>query len=313
MTKTALVLGASGGVGGETARALIAHGWRVRGLSRTPRTDDADGDGIEWITGDAMDADAVLRAAQGVQAIVHAANPPGYQHWDTVATAMLANSIAAARAVDARLALPGNVYVYNVNRVPLAAPDTVQAPVTRKGRIRVEMEQSLIDSGVRSLLLRAGDFFGPRPGGSWFSQGMITPGKPIRSVMNPVARGVGHAWAYLPDVGETFARLLDAEERLPHAARFHFDGVWDADGTELIAAVGRATGQAPKVRSFPWMLLPLLAPFNAMMRELVEMRPLWKKPLRLDNRSLVAFLGEEPRTTLDEAMGTTLKALGCLG
>ena len=42
MTKTVLVLGASGGVGGETARALIAHGWTVRGLTRSPR----DGDGI---------------------------------------------------------------------------------------------------------------------------------------------------------------------------------------------------------------------------------------------------------------------------
>ena len=38
MEKTALILGASGGVGGETARALIAHGWKVRGLSRQPRS-----------------------------------------------------------------------------------------------------------------------------------------------------------------------------------------------------------------------------------------------------------------------------------
>ena len=52
MDRTALILGATGGVGGETARALIAHGWSVRGLSRTPRTST---DGIEWVTGDALD------------------------------------------------------------------------------------------------------------------------------------------------------------------------------------------------------------------------------------------------------------------
>jgi uncharacterized protein YbjT (DUF2867 family) len=31
-----LVIGATGGVGGEVAKALIAHGWRVRALVRRP-------------------------------------------------------------------------------------------------------------------------------------------------------------------------------------------------------------------------------------------------------------------------------------
>ena len=34
--KLALVIGAAGGVGFETARALIGHGWRVRALARDP-------------------------------------------------------------------------------------------------------------------------------------------------------------------------------------------------------------------------------------------------------------------------------------
>ena len=99
MGRTALILGATGGVGGETARALIAHGWSVRGLSRTPRTST---DGIEWVTGDALDREAVLRAAQGVSAIVHAVNPPGYRDWEKVVLPMLDNSIASAEAVGAR-------------------------------------------------------------------------------------------------------------------------------------------------------------------------------------------------------------------
>ena len=32
----ALVVGATGGFGGATAAALIAHGWRVRALHRNP-------------------------------------------------------------------------------------------------------------------------------------------------------------------------------------------------------------------------------------------------------------------------------------
>ena len=51
--------------------------------------------------------------------------------------------------------------------------------MTRKGKIRVEREERLETAsrdGVRTLIVRAGDFFGPRTGNSWFAQGLIKPG-----------------------------------------------------------------------------------------------------------------------------------------
>jgi nucleoside-diphosphate-sugar epimerase len=311
--KTALVLGATGGVGGETARALIAHGWQVRGLTRSPRT----GDGIDWVVGDALDRDAVLRAADGVSAIVHAVNPPGYRDWDRLVMPMLSNSIAAAEAAGARLALPGTIYNYDPRTTASATEDAPQRPNTHKGAIRVEMESAIeaaCNRGMRALILRAGDFFGPRRGNSWLSQGLVTPGKPVRRILYPGARGVGHGWAYLPDVAETFARLLDRDADLPAFARYHFRGVWDADGTMIIDAIRAATGN-PRiaVTRLPWALLPLIAPFNPTMREMIEMRPFWRNPLALDNRALVGILGEEPHTPLTEAMAITLDALGCCG
>ncbi|UIJ45292.1 NAD(P)H-binding protein [Sphingomonas cannabina] len=311
MTRTALVLGATGGIGGETARALAAHGWRVKGLSRTPRT----GDGIAWVVGDAMDREAVMRAADGADAIVHAVNPPGYRDWDALVLPMLDNSIAAALAAGARLALPGTIYNYDPAATPVARPDSPQAPASRKGAIRVEMERRLAETpGLRALVLRAGDFFGPRPGNSWLSQGMVTPGKPVRSVMTPGAPGVGHAWAYLPDVGEAFARLLDREAELPGFARHHFAGYWDADGTQFARAVADAGGQPhARVWRMPWAPMPLIGLFNPTMREMVEMKPYWRHPVRLDNASLVETIGEEPHTPLAEALAMTLQALGCRG
>jgi hypothetical protein len=40
--------------------------------------------------------------------------------------------------------------------------DKTQRPLTRKGKIRVEMERRLKDSGVPTLVVRADDFFGGR-------------------------------------------------------------------------------------------------------------------------------------------------------
>lgn len=311
MEKIALVLGATGGVGGETARALLRHGWKVRGLARTvrPGMDPA----IDWIQGDAMDRDAVLGAAEGVSAIVHAVNPPGYRDWKKLVVPMVDNSIAAALANDARIALPGTIYNYDPVETPVARPDSPQRPATRKGRIRFEMERRIEASGARAAILRAGDFFGPRPGSSWLSQGMIQPGRPVTAITNPGGRGVGHAWAYLPDVGETFARLLDRDRELPRFARYHFAGFWDADGQDFARRVAQAAG-APdaKVRRMPWALLPLVAPFNKTMRELIEMRTYWQHPLRLDNHDLVELLGEEPHTPPAQALRETLRALGCI-
>lgn len=311
MTKTILVLGATGGIGGETTRALLRHGWKVRALARRipAQADPA----IDWIEGDAMDRDAVVRAAAGVDAILHAVNPPGYGNWARLVLPMLDNSIAAALASGARLALPGTIYNYDVRCVALASPDTPQLPHTRKGAIRAEMERRLAQTpGLRALVLRAGDFFGPgTTGNSWLSGGIVTPGKPVRSVVYPGRADIGHAWAYLPDLGETFARLLDREAGLPDVARHHFAGHW-TDGAGFVAAIGAAVGHDPKVRKLPWRLLPLVAPFNQTMREMIEMESFWRHPLRLDNATLVAEIGAEPRTPLVRALRTSLAAMGCV-
>ena len=42
------------------------------------------------------------------------------------------------------------------------------------------------------------------------------------------------------------------------------------------------------------------------------MRYLWQTPLRLDNTRLVAALGREPHTPLEQAVEATLLGLGCL-
>ena len=46
--------------------------------------------------------------------------------------------------------------------------------------------------------------------------------------------------------------------------------------------------------------------FAADMKEVVELRYLWERPVRLDNRHLVATLGHEPHTPLADAVRETL-------
>jgi nucleoside-diphosphate-sugar epimerase len=282
----ALVIGATGGIGGEVARALRIGGWRVRGLARNP-VEAAQRAGwvgkIEWVAGDAMrEADVV----------------------------------AAARASGARLIFPGNVYNFGPDAGEVVTEETPQNPMTRKGRVRVEMEAMLeaaSSEGVRSMIIRAGDFFGPRQPASWFKNAMVKPGRNLRTVVYPGIPDVGHAWAYLPDLAATITRLAAQEASLPAFERFHFGGHWLSRGVEIATAVARVAGNPDMpIRSFPWALVYFGAPFSTFMREALEMRYLWQVPLRLDNTKLRSVIGEETHTPLDQAIHETLSAIGCL-
>nr|WP_317893397.1 NAD(P)H-binding protein [uncultured Sphingomonas sp.] len=309
--KTALVIGATGGIGGEVARALQAGGWAVRALHREPGRARASNPALEWVAGDALDAASVVRAAAGVEVVVHGANPPGYRNWKGLALPMLESSIAAAAAGGARLLLPGTVYNYGPEVGAVVDEAAPQRPTTRKGAIRVAMEDRLREAGVKTLIVRAGDFFGPRTGNSWLAQGMLpTPG-PVKRVFNPARAGVGHAWAYLPDLAATMVRLLEREGALGRAEVFHFGGHWVDDNRAFAEAIRRAAGRprAP-IYPFPWPVVHALAPFNETLREMREMIYLWRGPLRLADAKLRGFLGTVPETPLDQALRATLEGLG---
>lgn len=314
----ALVLGATGGIGGAMAEKLLSRGYRVRGMTRRPEhLPGAAGQpgSIEWVRGDAMDAADVRAAAEGASLIVHAVNPPGYRDWDKLVMPMLANTIAAARSVGARILLPGTIYNFGPDAFPLLKEDSPQHAHTEKGRIRVEMERRLeaaAREGVRVLIVRAGDFFGPKAANNWFSQGMIKPGKPVTAVSLPGRPGVGHSWAYLPDVAETMMQLLDKGDALPNFARYHMRGVWDEDGSLLVDAIRRVTARPITTSRLPWWALRLAAPFHRMSRELTGMHYVWREPLQLDNTALVAVLGEEPHTPIDVAIRDTLRSFAAL-
>ena len=317
--KTALVLGAGGGIGGEAARQLRAEGWTVKALKRGLAQEGRGADGLDWIRGDALKAADVLRAAAGCAVIVHAVNPPGYRDWDKLVLPMLANTIAAAQAGGALVVLPGTVYNYGEDAFPLLTEDAPQHPATRKGAIRVRMEAALRDfcaRGGRALVLRAGDYFGPRAGNNWFAQGMVSAGRPVTRILNPAQYGAGHQWAYLPDVAAVMVALIGRRERLESFASFHMGGHWDEDGTGMaqavVRAIVRAGGRPPRIAAFPWWLARIAAPFHATMRELLEMRYLWQQPVRMDNAKLLAVLGKEAHTPLDQAVEATLAGLGCL-
>lgn len=310
----ALVLGATGGVGGAVAKALHGRGYHIRALNRDPEKLKGSPAHYEWVKGDAMRRADVENAARGAELIFHGVNPPGYRDWDKLVLPMLENTIGAARLANARILFPATIYNFGRDVFPHPSEDSPQNPTTRKGRIRVAMEGRLREAafdGIQVILVRAGDFFGGgKIGNSWFGQ-VVKPHAPLTRVTNPATPGVGHQWAYLPDLAETFVALNDRAGQLPKFANFHFEGFYDVDGMQMVEAIRRVSGDPKlKIARFPWFIVPLLSPFTTLMREVKEVRYLWKEPMHMKNDKLVAVLGHEPRTPLDTAIRTALDDIG---
>jgi len=308
MSGNILVLGAAGRLGYAAAEAFRMAGWTVTSLVR-PGTAHRAPRGTKIVeTIDRLDA---IAAARGVHVVLHALNPP-FKNWRQMALAHAYSAIDVAETAGATLMFPGNVYNYGDGMPGVIDETTPMQPTTRKGGIRVEIEQRMQEAaerGVRSIILRAGDFFGSGRG-SWFDL-VITKQLARNEVTYPGPLDVVHEWAYVPDLAAAMVRLAEKREQLGVFETFGFPG-HAITGRTLVDAIATASGRNNrdlKVRQMQWWLIKVLSPFFALPRELSELDYLWKVPHRIAGDKLKAMIGDAPHTPLETAIKRALREL----
>jgi nucleoside-diphosphate-sugar epimerase len=311
--QTIVILGAAGRVGEAAAKAFVKAGWRVKGVARGAKASTLAA-GVEPVVADAFDRQALITACAGADVIFHALNP-AYDQWATTVMPLANNVLAAAEAHGATVMIPGNVYNYGSTIGTGMRPDGPFNPDIEKGRIRVEMEamfeQAAEEKSVRTIILRAGDFFGGKRPESWLDLMILKDLKKDRFVW-PGPWAAVHAFAYLPDLAEAFVRLAEKRHEPPPFARFNFGG-YGVTGTQMKQAAERAAGRKLKSGGVPWLLLRFVGLFNPVLREVVKMRYLWQVPHSLDNRDLQAAIGAEPHRPLEQALSEAIVDLGLDG
>jgi nucleoside-diphosphate-sugar epimerase len=308
MTGRALVLGAAGRLGFRAAEAFRAAGWSVTGLVRPGAAARAP-KRIRIVEVHALDYDAVAEAARGADVILHALNP-AYPDWARLALPLAYSAINAAETAGATLLFPGNLYNYGSPIPPTIDETTPMQPTSRKGQLRVAMEERIAeacDRGMRAIILRAGDFFGGGRG-SWFD---LVLAKEIgrARLTYPGPLDLVHEWAYLPDFAAALVRLAAVRETLRPFEVFAFPG-HAVTGREFTTAVARAAGGRLQVKRMTWWLIHALRPFVPLCRELSEIAYLWNEPHRIEGGKLAAAIGDVPRTPLDVAVARALHDLG---
>lgn len=305
MSNKVIVLGAKGRFGRAAVSAFVDAGWHVTASGRNMRGHPL-AHGLSVIDCDVMDKVNLIQACNGFDVIVNAVNPP-YDAWAITVPVITTNVIEAAKASGATVMLPGNVYNYGAQMPENLREDTSHQPTTRKGHIRVEMEQAHRDAskdGVQTIILRGGDFIEGVDTGNWFET-YITSGVSKGKFMYPGRNDISHAWAYLPDMARALALLAVRRKDFASFEEFGFHG-FSATGCEIQGAVERHIGHSLRRKYMPWGVIRVLALFRPMMREILEMRYLWDTPHSLDGTKLNSIIGDFQRTTLDECIASVI-------
>ncbi|HHI69792.1 MAG TPA: epimerase [Rhodobacteraceae bacterium] len=279
MSNTVLILGGHGRFGRNATEAFKARGWEVRQFDRK--------------------SENLWDAAWGADVIVNGWNPL-YPEWATQVPKLTKQVIEVAQSTKATVIIPGNVYNYGKDAPSVYGVDTPHGAKNPLGRIRIEMEAAYRTSGVRTIVLRAGDFIDTQASGNWFDM-MITPKISKGKFTYPGNPDVNHAWAWLPDLARAAVDLAKMRDDLPAFADVPFAG-YTLTGRQLCAAVEKACGKSLRLKKMKWLPIHIARPFWPMAKHLLEMRYQWNKPHRIDGATFDTLLPDFETTPLEQAM-----------
>lgn len=300
-----VILGVNGNVGSFTARAFVEAGWEVTGMARS---DKRRLPGVRFVKGDSGSVEDMRRAIGDVDLVMNALNLP-YDKWDKGRKeAQMARVLEAMGTSGKTMLFPGNIYNFNAADRSVT-PDLPQRPQTPRGAIRVRVEEMFREATARGdvqvIVLRAGDFFAPEAGNSWFDFAMMVEARRGR-VGIVGAPGVGHSWAYLPDLARAFEALAAMRSSLAAWERFHFAGHF-VTPEQMRAAIGKAAPMPVRFYQLPTPLHRVLALGIPMLREVLKMGYLWDNPMRLTDKRLDALLGADFGTPFEAAVAATVQ------
>ncbi|WAA12066.1 SDR family NAD(P)-dependent oxidoreductase [Fervidibacillus halotolerans] len=301
-----LVLGASGGMGYSIVNELVERGYHVRAFARNRerleklyknRTD------VELFTGDLLQFQDILEATKDVDIIFHAAGFP-YVQWAEKLPVSTKNILEAAKQNGAKLAVVDNIYAYGRASGGKVTERKPKNPHTKKGKIRLQMEQMIKQSGVEYVIAHFPDFYGPNAENSvmhYFLENVMKNKKAI-FVGDPTLK---REYIFTPDGAKALVSLALTEKA--YGQNWNIPGYGGITGEEIIRYVRHLTGYRQKVRTITKWKIKLLGLFDRNLREVVEMFYLYEQPIFLSGEKYERELGPLPKTPYEEGLKRTVE------
>jgi len=316
-----LLTGATGFLGRTVARHLAARGHALRVLARPTSRLEGLPEGVEVAAGDVTNALSMTCAAEGCEAVLHAAAlvkiwVPDPERFEATNLGGLENALAAARAAGARL-----VYTSSFIALGPSGEGWLDAERPHPGppyRNAYERTKADADAVARRAAADGHDVVIVYPG-VVYGPGDMTDGNIVARMVADHLNGrlpalVGPAdrrwsYAFVEDVAEGHAQAL---ERGRPGERFVLGGE-DATLAELFALVRDMTGHAPPRLRLPYGVASAIGRAQWLWAEATGHVPqlthgevgVFREHWACDSTKAVERLGYRPRP-LAEGLGETI-------
>lgn len=265
------ILGAGGAIGTPLARALKSYG-KVRLVARHPRQVNGD-DAL--LAADLTCAGEVDRAVAGSSVVYLVVGLP-YKTavWRREWPLIMRLVIDACLRHDARLVFLDNIYMYAPAALSHMTEDAVVAPVSKKGRVRAQVQDMLWaavkEQGLQALIARSADFYGPGIRNSPLGITVVDKLRKKQKAFWQMDAGKVHSFTYTPDAALALAMLGNTQEA--YGAVWHLPTSSERlTGADFISRVAAEMRVRPRYYIFGKGLMRLLGLFIPMVAELKEM------------------------------------------
>jgi 2-alkyl-3-oxoalkanoate reductase len=301
----ALVTGATGMVGSHIAERLLADGWRVRALVRSPdgaRSSGALADAVELARGDVLDDASFIRAAAGAHAIFHAAAHiiarGGWEAYRATNVEGTKNAVSAAASAGARLLQVSSVAVYGAHTRYEAArrggrtdEETPLAPLSSRAyyaRSKRESEELVLRAHAQGRIwgtaVRPDVIYGRRD-----RQFVPRVGRILRmGVPMPLIRGGRSTLAIVHAANVAAGAILAVTTDAAGGRAFNLANDYDVSVRRFTELACQGLGRRPLFLPVPyWFAQGTLMSASGLFRALTRGR------FTLVNRSSVDFISED--------------------
>lgn len=306
--KKALVLGASGGMGYAIVHELQSMGVEVVAFARREETlKKLFGDlvGVEIFSGDVFHYEDLVKAADGVDIIFHSVNIPYYE-WADHQETLMGNVVNLSENIGTKLVVVDNIYAYGRSEGEKVREESVKEPHTKKGAIRIRLENIVKTSNTPWVIAHFPDFYGPNADNTVL-------GQTLQGVVNNksgIFIGKKHLkkeFIYTPDGAKALVAL--ANDDTAYGQNWNIPGYDVITGEEILNILQEEAGYHKRVFTVTRGMVRMLGLFDKMMKEFVEMMYLYEQPVVLSGDKYEKHIGPVPKTPYREGIMRTIKAM----
>lgn len=266
------ILGANGTIGSVLTKELVSYTNKIRLVSRNPRKVNESDDLFPADLSNPAFVDQAVEGSDVVYLVV------GFDYnlkvWEEKWPTLMRATINACIKHNARLVFFDNVYSYDINAIPHMTEESEYNPPSRKGAVRKQISQMLMDEvkagKLMALIARSADFYGPGNDKSFANEMVYKNFLKGRRANWFIDADKKHSFTYTPDAAKATALLGNTDDA--------YNTIWHLPtdkntitGREFIELFSKEMKVSNKLVVMPMWMVKLAGIFVPVLKEMREM------------------------------------------